>query len=79
MGTDAVRRSPEKPVTSRAIQNLTAPFREDRVPALRSSATRRTASGTRGQTIWKIASASTTWAMKPTVKASVRNTGRPSV
>ena len=31
------------------------------------------------QTILKIASASTAWAMKPTVKASVRNTGRPSV
>ena len=34
---------------------------------------------TKGQTILKIASASTAWARKPTVKARVRNTGRPSV
>jgi hypothetical protein len=31
------------------------------------------------QTILKIASASTAWARKPTVKASVRNTGSPIV
>lgn len=34
---------------------------------------------TRRQTILKIASASTACAMKPTVKARVRNTGTPSV
>ncbi len=51
------------------------------VPALRSSV--KNAAPRPGrvkrQTILKIASASTACARKPTVKASVRNTGKPSV
>ena len=39
----------------------------------------RKASDPVAHTILKIASASTAWARKPTVKASVRNTGRPIV